>query len=121
MIESKLASKDIDFFLSARDSISTSRIAWSFFSASVGAWVLFVPSSFAVDPDTGAGWLGLITYAIFSALPILFIAFTGQIIKRRYPQVLSISDYVRMRFGRVVESYVALLVLTNSGLALAAE
>ncbi|RKO83154.1 hypothetical protein BDK51DRAFT_33502, partial [Blyttiomyces helicus] len=59
-----------EFFLTARKSQGPWRIGWSFYAASVGAWVLFGPAQYAVDPEYGAGYIGLICYAVFSGLPI---------------------------------------------------
>jgi hypothetical protein len=64
-IQSKISEQQIDFYLTARNSLSSSRIAWSFFSASVGAWVMIVPSQFSTEPVNGAGNL-----AIFDILQV---------------------------------------------------
>ncbi len=110
---------DIDFYLTARNSQSASTIAWSFFSASVGAWVIFVPAAFCVDEVYGAGWLGLLSYSVFMGLPIMLIALTGSVIRKRYPTALSVGDFVRLRYGRSVEIYVAILVFVNTGIRIA--
>jgi hypothetical protein len=107
--------EDVDFFITARNSQSASTIGWSLYAASVGAWVLFVPSAFCVDPIDGAGWLGLINYSVFSGLPILLIASTGKIIKEQHPSARSIGDFVSFRYGRGVEVYVSCLVFVNTG------
>jgi len=36
-----------EFFLTARNSVGTFRIAWSFYAAAMGSWTLFSPASYA--------------------------------------------------------------------------
>ena len=109
----EIKDQSLEFFLAAKNSQSTSRIAWSFYAASVGAWVLFAPASFVVDPGYGAGWMGLLCYALFTGLAVIVVAYAGIFVRTRYPDALSIGHYARMRFGRGVEIYVTCLVLLN--------
>eukprot|EP00850_Spirogloea_muscicola_P006407 SM000030S11416 [mRNA] locus=s30:496242:502221:- [translate_table: standard] len=68
-----------------------------------------------------AGILGVIIYAISSGIPIIIIAAFGVYLQKRMPHLQSFTDYVYKRFGRLVQVYVALLVLFNMGVALTAE
>ena len=36
-----------EFFLTARNSVGTFRIAWSFYAAAMGSWTLFSPAQYA--------------------------------------------------------------------------
>ena len=83
--------------------------------------VLFVPSAFIVHPVTGAGWVGLLSYAFFCGMPIVLIAWMGSSIRQRHPKALSIGDFVFWRYGRVYEVYTTLLVVFAVGLALSIE
>lgn len=47
-----------------------------------------------------AGILGIIFYAIASGIPIMIVAFLGDILQTRLPGILSLSDYTYKRFGR---------------------
>lgn len=107
-----------EFFLTAKNSQSLWRLTWSFYAASVGAWVLFAPASFALDPEYGAGWLGLVSYSFFTGLAVMIIAFAGSFIRCKFPQALSIGHYSLLRFGRGVEIYVTCLVLLNLSIGL---
>lgn len=62
----------------------------------MGSWVLFGPPSFCLT----AGILGTITYALFTGLPILLVAVAGTFIQELAPEVISLGDFVRQRFGR---------------------
>ncbi|CAL8463678.1 g3212 [Coccomyxa elongata] len=106
-----------EFFLTARNSVGTFRIAWSFYAAAMGSWTLFSPASYAYT----AGWFGLLFYALASGLPILIQGFLGPVVQRRKPDLLSFTDFVNHRFGRVVQIWVALLMLLNMGIAMTAE
>lgn len=38
----------VEFFLTARDTFGTFRIAWSFYAAAMGSWALFSPPSYGL-------------------------------------------------------------------------
>jgi hypothetical protein len=117
----KFADSDTEFFLTARNSQKASNIAWSFYSSTVGAWVLFGPAAYAVIPDGGAGYLGIILYGLCSGFPILVIAWIGSAIRIRHPKAMSIGDFVYWRYGRIYEIYTSLLVIFAVGLGLSIE
>nr|KAJ3420857.1 hypothetical protein HK105_005122 [Polyrhizophydium stewartii] len=112
---------DTEFFVTARGTMPVARIAWSFFAASMGAWVLYGPAQYVADPSFGVGYLGLISYSFFTGAPLVMIAFMGSYIRKNVPQATSIASFGRWRFGTVVELFIMLLVLFNLGVALAAE
>jgi hypothetical protein len=114
---------DTIFFITARNSQPTARIAWSFYAASIGAGyilslhkfysALFAPVSFTVDAQNGAGWLGLLSYSLFSGLPIIMVAWMGDLIRKRFPKAQSLGQFSRERFGPLIEVFVTLVVLFN--------
>ncbi|GJP42579.1 hypothetical protein CLOM_g2130 [Closterium sp. NIES-68] len=106
-----------DFFLTARKSVPMLTIAWSFYAGAMGSWALFGPPSYC----TYAGTLGMIMYSISAGLPIIIVAYFGDVIHRLVPSVVSMADYVRRRFGLGVSLYVAALMLFNMGVAITAE
>jgi Na+/proline symporter len=106
-----------EFFLTARRSVGWFYIGWSFFAAAMGSWTLFSPGSYGYF----AGTLGLAMYAVSSGFPVLMIAFLGGYVHKLVPNVMSFTDFVRRRFGPVVQIYVSLLMLFNMGVALTAE
>lgn len=104
-------------FITARGQVGTMRIAWSFYAGAVGAWVIASPASYA----STAGLLGLVFYALSSGLPFIMIAFAGEMIRNKIPHVLSLTDFIRWRFGLAAKTYVVLLILFNMSIALLAE
>ncbi len=104
-------------FLTARSSASMLRIAWSFYASAVGAWVFTGPPSYA----SYAGYIGLLSYAISAGLPIVMIAFLGDLVQAKLPQVVSMSDYVGWRYGVIPQTYVVLLTSLNMSIAMLAE
>ena len=87
----------------------------------VGSAVIFAVPAFIVDQQYGGGWVALITYPLFSGLPLIIVAFVGKAIKKSYPNPLSIGSYTRWRFGRFFQFRVTVNVLLNLGIALAVE
>jgi Na+/proline symporter len=45
---------------------------------------------------------------------VLMIAFLGSYVHKLVPNVMSFTDFVKRRFGPVVQIYVSLLMLFNS-------
>lgn len=43
----KVGPDTTEFFLTARNSVGTFRIAWSFYAAAMGSWTLFSPAQYA--------------------------------------------------------------------------
>ncbi|KAH6584680.1 hypothetical protein BASA61_007326 [Batrachochytrium salamandrivorans] len=112
---------DTEYFLTARNTQPIHRIAWSFFAASMGAWVLYGPASFVGDPSFGTGYLGLISYSLFTGLPLIMLAFMGTYIRKNVPRATSIASFGRWRFGFLAEIFIMLIVMFNLGVALTAE
>ena len=110
-----------DFFLTAKGTQPWYRIAWGFYSLSVGSAVVFAIPSFVVDPVFGGGWVGLITYSVFSGLPLIIVSLFGIVIKSRYPSPLSIGSVAKWRFGNIFQFWVTLNVLFNLGVAMTVE
>ncbi|ORY01395.1 hypothetical protein K493DRAFT_298399 [Basidiobolus meristosporus CBS 931.73] len=108
---------DTEFFLTARSSSNCTKITWSFYAASVGAWTLFGPPSYALT----AGIIGVASYAVATGIPIFIVAFFGNKIQARYPNVVSLSDFVHWRFGPTLQYFVAFIMLFNMATALIAE
>ncbi|KAI9099739.1 hypothetical protein DFS34DRAFT_502912 [Phlyctochytrium arcticum] len=115
------AGDDTEFFLTARRSVSTRVIAWSFFSSATGSWVVFSLPSYTVDPAYGAGYIGLICYALATGFPLVLVAYVGGKIRGTYPKILSWGDFARIRYGRSMQIWVSLVVLLNMAINLTAE
>eukprot|EP00842_Homolaphlyctis_polyrhiza_P005649 jgi/Hompol1/6085/HPOL_000616-RA len=84
-----------EYFLTARNTQPLHRVAWSFFAAAMGAWTLYAPASFVAGPGFGAGIYGLLSYSIFTGLPLVVIAFMGGYIRKNVPHATSIASFGR--------------------------
>jgi Na+/proline symporter len=62
----------------------------------MGSWALYGPPSYALV----AGITGIVFYSLASGIPILVVAFLGDILQKKLPGILSLSDYTYKRFGR---------------------
>ena len=71
----KAAALTTEDFVTARKTANLSQVAWSFYATSVGAWVIVTPASFAAF----AGYIGLIMYALATGIPVIAIAFLGNV------------------------------------------
>lgn len=112
----KEKTQNIEYFIAAHHSQPMGRVAYSLISTSLGAWVVFSPSSYA----TYAGYIGLITYSISAGITLLIPAFFGPIIQK-YSNALSLNDYVQKRFGYLSQYFVALLCQYSMAVGMAAE
>ncbi|KAJ3013161.1 hypothetical protein HKX48_005905 [Thoreauomyces humboldtii] len=110
-----------EFFLTAKKSIPLWRIAWSFFASATGSWIVYAVPAFVVDSEFGAGYIGLISYSVFTGLPLVIVAMVGEHIRNRYPTVLSWGDFCQKRFGTATQVAVSLIVLLNMAINLCAE
>jgi len=107
----------VDFWYSARGSQGWVSLGLSFFASSMGAWVLFAA------PEVGVynGWWGTLGYALASALPFGFVAYLGPLIRRRFSDGFCLTDWVRQRFGRATQLYVAIISVFYMWVYLVAE
>ena len=89
-------------YLTARDSQSVNRLALAFLASGSAPWILFAP------PEVGQaiGILGVLGYAIGGALPFLAYAWLGPKIRDAAPDGVTLTDWVRMRFGRPAQTWV---------------
>jgi SSS family solute:Na+ symporter len=106
-----------EFFFTARASKQKWKVAWSFFSSAVGSFVISGMPDFAF----WGGLIGLLAYAFSAALPIVLIGHFGSSLQERYPRILSLSDYGRLRFGFATQVLVVLMTLFNTSIACCAE
>jgi Na+/proline symporter len=94
-----------DRYLTARDSQSALRLALAFVASGLGSWILFAP------PEVGqyVGFLGVVGYALGGGLPFLAFAWLGPKIRDAAPDGVTLSDWVRLRFGRSAQVWVSVV------------
>uniref|UniRef100_A0A0G4FXD4 Sodium/solute symporter n=1 Tax=Chromera velia CCMP2878 TaxID=1169474 RepID=A0A0G4FXD4_9ALVE len=108
---------DVQGFITAKHSQSCWRIAWSFFAGSIGAWCTTTPPAYS----TTAGWIGMTSYALSSGIPVLGIAFFGQVVQEKFPSASSLGDFIATRYGPTARLLVVLVVFLNMTVFMLAE
>jgi Na+/proline symporter len=100
-------SSGIDRYLTARDSQSAPRLALAFVASGLGSWILFAP------PEVGqyVGVLGVVGYAVGGGLPFVAFAWLGPKIRAAAPDGVTLTDWVRLRFGRPAQAWVAVVAV----------
>lgn len=104
-LRARLASGDLDDYVTARNSQGARALGLSFLASGMGGWILFAP------PEVGAlvGPVALAGYAVGAALPFLVFAFFGPAIRRHLPRGRSIGEFAEACYGRAVRRYVAMI------------
>ncbi|KAI9152541.1 hypothetical protein H9P43_009333 [Blastocladiella emersonii ATCC 22665] len=108
---------DTEAFLTARGTQPWVRIAWSFVAGSLGSWAIATPASMAASN----GYIGLVSYAVSSGIPIVMLAFAGEHVQALLPRPLSLSDFVLWRYGRGAQVFVAGIVIINTAMGMISE
>lgn len=108
---------DRDTYLAARGSQSSFPLALSFLASGLGAWILFTPP----EVGTFAGILGVAGYAVAAGLPFVVLALVGPAMRSRLPRGITLTDFVRWRYGRPLQAYVALVSVFYMAIFLIAE
>jgi SSS family solute:Na+ symporter len=106
-----------DNYLAARGTQGGSTLALSLFASGMGVWILFAP------PEVGAelGGVAVVGYAVAAATPLVVFAWLGPRLRARHTDGVSLTDWVRHRFGRTFEAYVAAVTAFYMFMFLTAE
>ena len=86
-------------------------------ASALGAWILFGPASAATWGGIGA----VIGYSCGTAAPMLFLLNFGPKIRKEFPQGMSITDFVKKRFGLEILKIIIILILFYLTIFLIAE
>ena len=76
-------------------------------ASALGAWILFGPASAATWGGIGA----VIGYALGTAAPMLFLLNFGPKIRREFPNGMSLTEFVKRRFGSGILKIILILSL----------
>eukprot|EP00122_Pirum_gemmata_P005223 Pgem_evm1s4767 len=109
--------KTAEEFITARRTQPKWIIAFSFYASAIGAWVMSGPATYAFY----SGIVGAVMYGVAAGIPIIMIALFGDTIRNWYPNVLSLSDYAKLRFGMVTQVFVVFVSCLNMSIAAIAE
>ena len=108
---------DLEGFLTARKSQNRWRIAFSFYAGSVGAWAITTPANYA----TFAGWVGMSFYALACGVPIIVLAYFGDMVRSKYPTAGALGDVILTRFGPAMRYCTCVVALFNMAIFMLAE
>ena len=86
-------------------------------ASALGAWILFGPASAATWGGIGA----VIGYAAGTAAPMLFLFNFGPKIRKEFPKGLSITEFIKRRFGIGILKMILILILFYLTIFLIAE
>ena len=86
-------------------------------ASALGAWILFGPASAATWGGIGA----VIGYALGTAAPMLFLLNFGPKIRREFPNGMSLTEFIKKRFGTGILKIMLILILFYLTIFLIAE
>ena len=86
-------------------------------ASALGAWILFGPASAATWGGIGA----VIGYALGTATPMLFLLNFGPKIRKEFPKGMSLTEFIKKRFGTGILKIILILILFYLTIFLIAE
>ncbi len=92
-------------------------LTMSLSASALGAWILFGPASAATWGGIGA----VIGYALGTAAPMLFLLNFGPKIRREFPNGMSLTEFIKRRFGTGILKIMLILILFYLTIFLIAE
>lgn len=95
----------LDDYVTARGSQGNASLGFSFFASGMGAWILFAPP----EVGAGVGIIAVLGYALGAATPIAVFGYLGRTLRRKVPSGHSLTEFIRLRFGRAFHSYVVMI------------
>ncbi len=93
-LNSKKTVENRNYIVGKRDE-NTFSLTTSLAASALGAWILFGPASAA----TWGGFGAVIGYALGAATPMLLLYNFGPKIRKEFPKGLSLTEYIKKRFG----------------------
>ena len=96
---------------------NTFSLTASLTASALGAWILFGPASAATWGGIGA----VIGYALGTAAPMLFLYNFGPKIRKEFPKGLSLTEFIKKRFGIGILKICLFLILFYLTIFLIAE
>ena len=115
-LNSKKISNNKKYIVGDRDEDTFSLTA-SLTASALGAWILFGPASAATWGGIGA----VIGYSLGTAAPMLFLYNFGPKIRKEFPKGLSLTEFIKKRFGSRVLKMSLILILFYLTIFLIAE
>ena len=108
----------VEDLLTARNSTGTGMTTATLIASTMGAWILFSPA------EAGAAFGGvtaIVGYAVGSAIPLLLFIPVGKRIRELMPSGHSLTEFVLVRFGPAMYTFVLVISVFYMFIFLAAE
>jgi Na+/proline symporter len=115
-LNSKKRSNNKNYIVGDRDE-GTFSLTASLTASALGAWILFGPASAATWGGIGA----VIGYALGTAAPMLFLYNFGPKIRKEFPNGLTLTEFIKKRFGVGILKISLFLILFYLTIFLIAE
>ena len=115
-LKSKKASNNKNYIVGDRDE-NTFSLTASLTASALGAWILFGPASAATWGGIGA----VIGYALGAAAPMFFLYNFGPKIRKEFPKGLTLTEFIKKRFGVGILKISLFLILFYLTIFLIAE
>ena len=115
-LNSKKISNNKNYIVGDRNEDTFSLTA-SLTASALGAWILFGPASAATWGGIGA----VIGYSLGTAAPMLFLYNFGPKIRKEFPKGLTLTEFIKKRFGTRVLKMSLILILFYLTIFLIAE
>ena len=115
-LNSKKSIDNRKYIIGNRDE-NTFSLTTSLAASALGAWILFGPASAATWGGIGA----VIGYALGSAAPMLLLYNFGPKIRKEFPEGLSLTEFIKKRFGTGILKLSLFLILFYLVIFLIAE
>ena len=115
-LNSKKISNNQKYIVGERDE-NTFSLTASLTASALGAWILFGPASAATWGGIGA----VIGYALGTAAPMLFLYNFGPKIRKEFPKGLTLTEFIKKRFGVGILKISLFLILFYLTIFLIAE
>tara|TARA_B100000575_G_C23094966_1_gene631499 strand:- start:200 stop:1648 length:1449 start_codon:yes stop_codon:yes gene_type:complete len=105
-LNSKKILNKSNYIIGGRDE-NTFSLTTSLAASALGAWILFGPASAATWGGIGA----VIGYALGAATPMLFLYNFGPKIRKEFPKGLTLTEFIKKRFGLSILKISLFLIL----------
>ena len=115
-LNSKKFVNNNNYIVGERDE-NTFSLTASLTASALGAWILFGPASAATWGGIGA----VIGYALGTAAPMLFLYNFGPKIRKEFPNGLTLTEFIKKRFGTGILKICLFLILFYLTIFLIAE
>jgi len=115
-LNSKKSTNNSKYIIGNRDE-NTFSLTTSLAASALGAWILFGPASAA----TWGGFGAVIGYALGAATPMLLLYNFGPKIRKEFPKGLSLTEFIKKRFGTGILKLSLFLILFYLVIFLIAE